>query len=141
MNFNRSFYKILILIFLFYTGKMFAFNTKNLNAQNGIASNSVYKVFKDNSNRIWLGTENGLSIITSNGIRNINFDKSWDNNQIWAIYQSPDSVMWFGAYNGGLYSYQNNQFTGYKISKENSFKLIRKIIYKNNQLLKVLKKN
>ena len=118
---------------------MFAFNTKNLNAQNGIASNSVYKVFKDNSNRIWLGTENGLSIITSNGIRNINFDKSWDNNQIWAIYQSPDSVMWFGAYNGGLYSYQNNQFTGYKISKENSFKLIRKIIYKNNQLLKVLK--
>lgn len=134
MSFKRNFCNTLVIISLILSGELFAFNTRNLNAQNGIASNSVHKVFKDNLNRIWLGTENGISIITSNGIRNINFDRSWENNQIWEIYQSPDSVLWFGAFNGGLYSYQNDHFSGYKISKDNSFKLIRKIIYKNNQL-------
>ena len=106
MSLSRNSYKIiLILVFSFFC-QLYATNTINYNSRNGIVSNSVRKIFIDNTNRIWLGTDNGISVISSNGIRNIVFDKSWDNNQIWEIYQTPDSVILFGTVKSGLYVYE-----------------------------------
>lgn len=133
MNFNRSLFKILLPLLLF-SNNLFAHNTINYNAQNGIASNTVHKILKDHSNRIWVGTGNGLSIISSNGIKNVIFDKSWDDNEIWEIYEAPDSTIWIGTYKGGVYYYKNDVFKKLDLSIKNSNQIIRKIILNNNQL-------
>lgn len=135
MNFNPNFYRLFLLItFSIITHFSLAFNTINYNAQNGIVKSSIRKVFIDNTNRVWIGTENGLSVLSSNGIKNIIFDKSWDNNQIWEIYQTPDSTIWLGCLNGSIYYYKNYQFSTLQNQQYINKRIVRKIHFDENKL-------
>ena len=64
----HKYYLLLVFIGLFLNAA--AYNTVNYNAKNGIASNGVRKIFIDHVHRVWLGTDNGVSCITGNGIKN-----------------------------------------------------------------------
>ena len=67
----------------------------------------VRAIGQDTHNRIWLGTEKGLSILKRDGnIRNIqqNYDKRFglNDNAIYAIEKDRDGNMWIGTYFGGI---------------------------------------
>lgn len=135
MNFNPNFYRqILLSVIVLISSACLAFNTQNFNAQNGIVNATVRKVYVDNTNRVWIGTENGVSMISSNGLKNIIFDQSWDNNQIWEIFQTPDSTIWFGCVNGSVYSYKNQKFSKFKNSNYFNQQIVRKFFFENNIL-------
>lgn len=134
MNFKQYLNKYIIIIVIAIAGKSFAYNTITYNAQNGIVSNTVQKIHLDKSNRIWLGTENGISQISSNGIKNFVYDQNWENNQIWAIYETPDSTMWFGSFRGNLYTLKNDTFARIKLPLTTTKSIIRRFYLKDNQL-------
>lgn len=135
MNFSPGFYRSFIFVLLLIvSGYSLAYNTTNYNADNGIVSNSVRKIFIDHSHRIWVGTENGLSIISSNGIKNIIYDKSWDNNQIFEIYETPDSTIWLGMLNGSVYKWKNGVFAKFTHSNFKNKRIVRRFFFENNEL-------
>ena len=92
MNFWQSFRRaVIVSILLQLTVQLGAFNTTIINSKNGIAGNAVRKVFIDHSNRVWLGTDNGVSCITGNGVTNYIFSNGLTESKVWEIAQSNDS--------------------------------------------------
>lgn len=104
-----------------------AFNTTVLNSKNGIASNTVRKIFIDNSHRVWLGTDNGVSCITGNGVTNYIFSNGLTESKVWEIAQSNDNRLWFGSFGNGLYEFKDNRFVHYPLPRSQSNNSIRRI--------------
>ncbi len=93
--------------------------------ENRIISSNIFTVYEDNDSRVWIGTLNGLSLITktANGYTIENFiseaedSTTLSSNIILSIYEDSDENIWIGTSNG-LNKY---------IPNENSFKRIIKI--------------
>jgi ligand-binding sensor domain-containing protein/signal transduction histidine kinase len=74
----------------------------------GIASDRVYTVFVDRDNRVWAGTENGLSVLSADrqSIRNIPFDNkkpgSLRNYRLRSIFQDSTGKLWFATEGDGV---------------------------------------
>lgn len=100
---------------LTYFATGFSYNTINYTAKNGILSNSVRKIFIDNTHRVWIGTDNGVSCMTGNGIVNYIYSHGLTHHRIWEIVQTPDSTLWFGSHGRGLYRFRNNRFTHFPL--------------------------
>lgn len=109
------------------TTGIYAYHTVNYNAKNGIASNGVRKIFIDHTHRVWLGTDNGVSMFSGNGIKNYVYSNGLNFNKIWEITECPDSSLWFGSFGKGLYSYKNNQFINYPLPRSKANNAIRKL--------------
>lgn len=84
-----------------------------------ISQNSIYSIYVDNYNAIWLGLrEGGLNIIYENdnsftNIKHIkNLQNSIYNNNIRSIYQTQNGDIWYGTENG-VSKYANGQWTNY----------------------------
>ena len=129
MNFSRGLNSILLLLFCLSLSlnTVRAHHTVNYNAINGIAGNAVRKVFIDSSDRVWLGTENGLSLITSNGIQNFIYPREWANNQIWEIMETPDSCLWIGTFKGDLYLLKNGYFSSIELPASQDNRTLRRL--------------
>lgn len=134
MNFNRGLDKLLILLFCVISTKVLAQFTINYNAINGIAGNAVRKILIDRSNRVWLGTENGISLLTSNGIENIIYPEEWKNYQVWEIMETPDSCLWIGTFNGEIYLFKNGRFSSIELPISQDNRPVRKMYFKDEQI-------
>ena len=136
MNFSRGLNSILLLLFCLSLSlnTVRAHHTVNYNAINGIAGNAVRKVFIDSSDRVWLGTENGLCLITSNGIQNIIYPREWANNQIWEIMETPDSCLWIGTFKGDLYLLKNGYFSSIELPASQDNRPLRRLYFKDGQI-------
>lgn len=121
----HKYYLLLVFIGLFFNAA--AYNTVNYNAKNGIASNGVRKIFIDHIHRVWLGTDNGVSCMTGNGIKNYLYSNGLDYSKIWEIEQCPDSSLWFGSFGNGLYEYRNSKFYNYQLPRSRANNSIRKL--------------
>lgn len=134
MNLKRCLNKLLLLLFCLSLNQVSAQYTVNYNAINGIASNAVRKVFIDHSNRVWLGTGNGLSLLTSNGIQNIIYPAEWKNNQVWEIMETPDSCLWIGTFKGDLYLFKNGEFSSVELPKTQHNRPLRRLYLYDEQV-------
>jgi len=105
-------------------GKLYTFTGKSAH----LLSNVVFSTATDKSGNIWVGTKEGLSILSDSSrlpknmtIKNITHNpsnnSSLSNNFIRQVYRDRDSDMWICTYNGGL-----NRFTG--SVQEQSFKFM-----------------
>ncbi len=77
-------------------------------AEDGLRDNHVWSVHVDARNQLWIGTENAGLAMMSPDRRELRFyDRSshpvMSSNTIWSITSTPDGVVWFGTYLGGLY--------------------------------------
>jgi DNA-binding CsgD family transcriptional regulator/ligand-binding sensor domain-containing protein len=83
----------------------------NLNQKNTLSNNTVLSVFKDHSNNIWLGLDNGINIIDDDSDILIYNDK---NGQLGTIYTSitHNGILYVGS-NQGLFYFDsaNNKFS------------------------------
>lgn len=109
-------------------------STVNYTAKNGLVGNTVRKIFVDDAHRIWLGTENGFSVLTSKGLTNMVFDPHWPLNIIWEIYEAPDSTLWFGMLHHIVSKRPDGGFQTLP-QQDLAYGLIRRFRYHDNQLL------
>jgi len=128
MNFWQNFRRaVIVSILLQLTVQLGAFNTTIINSKNGIAGNAVRKVFVDHSNRVWLGTDNGVTRITGNGVTNYIFSNGLTESKVWEIAQSNDNRLWFGSFGNGLYEFKDNRFVHYPLPRSRANNSIRRI--------------
>jgi diguanylate cyclase (GGDEF)-like protein len=67
----------------------------------GIASNFVHSIYQDKKQRIWLGTEMGVSLLNSSGdFTTFTETDGIGSRKILSILQDPSGIMWFGTYSG-----------------------------------------
>ena len=91
------------------TGKTFNYNTSNSN----ILSNTIRDVFVKNANEIWLGTRDGLSILSvgSGDFSNHIYDKynafSLNHNSVRCFMKDNAGSVWLGTFSGGINIVEN----------------------------------
>ena len=84
------------------------YNTDN----SSIPSNMAKSILFDESNKIWIGTTSGLAIIENDSwyVQTFETEGIYSNN-IKKIIQNPsDQKIYLGTLNGGLYTWENNEF-------------------------------
>lgn len=124
----------MIFVVLILTTQLNALHTLNYTARNGIASNAVRKIFIDHEHRVWLGTDNGISVMTSNGVTNYVYSNGLSHDRIWDIVQCPDSSMWFGSFGNGVYSLRNDEFTHHPLPRSERNNSVRCMLNKGDYL-------
>lgn len=114
------------------------------NNKQSLHSNLVWRIYKDASNTIWIGTRNGLSRYYKETNTFITYGSRTtkeyiDDPEILSISEDSDGDIWLGTWSGGLIKYNKttNTFTHYfGQSSETYITHIRAIFeYKKNELL------
>ena len=80
----------------------------NLNVQNGLAGESVFKIFKDKYGIIWIGTGNGLNSFNGYRLRTFNATPNRELNAIYDIAQTVDHNMYVGT-SSGAYAFSSDR--------------------------------
>lgn len=91
------------------------------NTASDLPSNRVRSLIKDNNNRIWAGTYEGIAIIEDFKVKIIIDQQKYSslpNHSIWSLYQDSQENIWVGTWMGGLafHSNYNNSFLHYNQS-------------------------
>ncbi len=77
---------------------------ENQTGKNNIASNRVRRIIKRSNGEIWIGTYQGITIITPE--KNITLTNKLNNglpnNSIYEFYQGKNSAIWVGTWSGGI---------------------------------------
>jgi ligand-binding sensor domain-containing protein/signal transduction histidine kinase/CheY-like chemotaxis protein len=119
---------------------------KNSNDKNSLINNNVRKILKHKNGSLWIGTQDGLSILNPGTFGFINYQhdpaqpNSISQNSIYDIFQDKNGSVWIGTYFGGVnvvYSV-NTPFTVYQnnINKNSiSSNIISAIVEDKNQNL------
>jgi streptogramin lyase len=87
-------------------------------ADEGLTGNSVQAITVDAQNRIWLGTNAGLSIWTGSTFFNLTSSNGLPSEDITAL-QNDGSAIWIGTRSGGLLRFQDNQLQLFNRSNSN----------------------
>ncbi|MBN2519044.1 MAG: response regulator [Bacteroidales bacterium] len=99
---------------------------------NSLTSNSVWCIYFDENNKIWLGTwGGGINIydpVNNAYLHYMNIstdDNSLGGNNIFSIYKDSKNYLWIGSMGGGLnlYNKQTNSFKKYKNDITNSLSI------------------
>ncbi|MEP2023910.1 MAG: two-component regulator propeller domain-containing protein [Reichenbachiella sp.] len=94
----------------------FVFHHQKLDTELGKSGTRVIlSILEDDSNQLWIGTENGglnvISLETGNSIL-YTFDPrreySLQNNSIWSLYQDNTGIIWVGTFNKGIFKIDRN---------------------------------
>lgn len=80
-----------------------------------LADNKVHAVYTDTQNRLWIGTENGLTCIDGDKTLNYTTKQGLPINIITGILQDNANTLWFTTYGGGVCSFDEKQFTRYAV--------------------------
>jgi ligand-binding sensor domain-containing protein len=83
-------------------------NVNNLNVQNGLAGESVFRIFKDKFGIIWIGTGNGLNSFNGYRLRTFNASPNRELNAIYDIAQTEDNSLFVGT-SAGAYSFSSDR--------------------------------
>ncbi len=75
---------------------------RNLTTDDGLAGSFVYGIAEDAFGRIWVGSDQGLSVVDGESIRSYTTDDGLPVNEIHAIHRDRDGVLWVGSNGGGL---------------------------------------
>jgi signal transduction histidine kinase/ligand-binding sensor domain-containing protein/DNA-binding response OmpR family regulator len=114
------------------TDGLFSLDTKNsatnliVNKKiNDLTSDFIRKIYVDNTKRIWLGTDNGITVLNSD----YTLYKKYlvgDNyavleNEVWDIFLDDENQIWVGTYLGGVkqYNESSDSFTNFTLNVNN----------------------
>ncbi|MBK7763723.1 MAG: histidine kinase [Bacteroidetes bacterium] len=95
-----------------------------------LIKNSIVILCDKQSNIIWVGTEHGLNGICQHGIYEFNSQNKILPTDIWNIYETSDSAIWFHSYSYGIANFKNNKLADKSLSAEEKH---RKYVYFQSQ--------
>lgn len=73
----------------------------NPNSSRSVASNIIHSITEDTLGNIWVGNyQQGIDIITPNGMKHIDLGRNPDVNDIRALYRDHEGTIWAGTYGG-----------------------------------------
>ena len=78
----------------------------------GLASNSVTRIYQAKDRTMWIGTTNGLSQFDGERFTNLTTEHGLVHNHILAIHQVSDGSLWIGTL-GGVSHYDGQTFTNF----------------------------
>lgn len=84
--------------------------SKNYTTLDGLPSNSIYSIFKDSREILWIGTNNGLTKIVNNNFQTFYEKDGLAFNNCWDIKEDKNKNLWFASYGGGLTFYNGKTF-------------------------------
>lgn len=90
--------------------------TSNFTTEQGLVSNNIFALYQDRRQKLWVGTDAGLSIYSDGEFENITPDNGLPSPFITAIEPHHTGAMWIGTYDAGLVQYKAGQFR--RITKE-----------------------
>lgn len=111
--FALHFFGFISLIFLLFIPKNLPaqiYPTRNYTMRDGLPGMAVQSIFKDSKGLLWIGTKTGLCTYDGKSFRIFKPSEGMTANQIWAIAEDPDGIMWFGSYGEGLFKYDGKKF-------------------------------
>jgi ligand-binding sensor domain-containing protein len=128
--------KYLVFIFLFFSINLFAqlYPSKNISTADGLPNNTIFKIFKDSRNIVWIGTNNGLSKIENNIITNFFKEDGLAHNTVWDITEDENKNLWFASYGNGITKYDGKNFKIFSDLEGITYKYIREIYSFNNKI-------
>ncbi|WEK17769.1 MAG: two-component regulator propeller domain-containing protein [Candidatus Pedobacter colombiensis] len=113
----RGFVYSLIFLLFSFKGNLYGQQNKlkfiSLNVKNGLSSNIVNDIVKDNLGYLWFATEDGLNRFDGRNFyvyrAKQNDIESLQSNEISCIYKDKKGVLWIGTSGGGLSRYDQNK--------------------------------
>ena len=103
------------------------FVSRNFNENSALGTNFIYKVFLDDSGKVWFGTDgHGLAVLQNGEIINYNYamdvsslSESEKKDQriktVYSITQSADGNIWFSTAREGLFKFDGKKFTHFTL--------------------------
>ena len=100
MRFQCKLFLILLILFpwLVIFGKQL--HSENFTTADGLSNNAVRSLFLDKENKLWIGTENGISIFENGSFKNLTTTNGYAHNSCWDICQDSNGSMWFASHGG-----------------------------------------
>jgi len=113
-----------VIIYNTKTGKYLKIDN-NPDSPNAFRGSMVYSIYKDRSNLIWIGTNEGINLLNLrvNKFEHVQKEKNNDfglsHNAIGTMIEDRDGIMWIGTDGGGLnkYNRSSNKFTHFLHNK------------------------
>lgn len=87
-----------------------AFIIKRFSTENGLVNNRVYSIISSDSGAIYVGTDNGLSVIQNSEIKNYTTQDGLVSNRIRSIEIDSKNTVWIGGYGNGITYLKGNKF-------------------------------
>lgn len=106
----------------------------NYTTTDGLPNNAVRSLYLDKNSKLWIGTENGISIFENGTFNNLKFPKNISNYSCWDITQDDEGNMWFASYGGGVYQFNGKKFSVIDHRKGLPNDRTRKLFYYKNKI-------
>lgn len=78
--------------------------------KNGLASNTIYDIYRDKKGYFWLGTDKGISRFNGISFENFTTADGLSDNECFFFRPDPYGRLWIGTYNGHLCFYKDGVF-------------------------------
>ncbi len=103
----------------YYNGRFF----QHFTTREGLANNSVSKIYEDKAGNIWFGTDGGVSRYDGKSFRNFTTEDGLSNNVITTIMEDKTGKFWFGTrgYLSEPCFYDGKTFTIFKNNEGKAF--------------------
>ena len=100
-------------LFLFFFQFIFGQYSPSVNytTAEGLPNNAIRSLFIDNENRLWIGTENGVSRLENGVFFTLDISNGLGHNSCWDISQDDKGNMWFASYGGGVSKFNGKKFS------------------------------
>ena len=82
-------------------------------ANDGLLSDTLYTLYEDEDNKIWIGSEHGINTIYNDEIQNPLRNKKNKIGKIISIRKDINTFTWMGSSEGGLYKYDGKTLIKY----------------------------
>lgn len=86
--------------------------------ETGLVHNSVWTIKNDSKNRLWIGTNDGISVLENNSITNYTQENGLSNTKIRFIYEDESNTIWVGTDGGGMFYFDGKKFIPFSRNNE-----------------------
>lgn len=108
MKYHNVLSILLLTLLLLLNNSAFS-NIKQYTSRDGLISNNLYTVYKDNEGRLWFGTDRGISVFDGKNFKNYTLQDGIESNDVFQFREDNKGRVWAFTFNGGGCYIQNGK--------------------------------